>query len=344
MDKEILLEQLDEKLDKALADCIDEYCYSLGNAGILEHVEVLAKFKKIMNFNYDDLDTEQIRYLVSLSNPLMSIYSLWVNVDEDIDLAGVIEHITVDCREVDEEYGRSVEEAKQKAAEDFTDRYNSVVNKLYTELMEFEKNTPPNERDEDDFWTEFAMKKGFRDVLGCYIYDDDSLNAISKIDNILQVVYDFAYQNDSPSADPIYIHDVTDKFIETTRHSMFCEMVYDRMSAEYEKYIAELMSLPPEKIIAQASKLMILEDIKYSLEPHACFNMSEEQLKAILALDNPLWCFYNEWNKDSSAYLDDLKEAILNRVDFEIAENKKENNNVEKEYFNEEEQEAGHSL
>jgi len=309
MDKNFFIGHLKSKLKYEFDNRIEEISEN-GIDEVVSNAKEIAALKEIEAFDYSDLDAEQLQYLISLSNPLMIIYNLWN--DTEFKLEDVVEHITVEWKGADEE----AKELKTLDAQSFTDLYNKLVDKLYTELMEFEKKTPESKRDEN-FLKVYEIKKQFRDAVSRFVFTDDTLTALSKSDYILQRMYGFSKDFDELSSDPGLIDKITHKFI---MREMLAQLLYEGVKDEYNEYIEEVKKLPPEKIIDEAYKLTFMHKFYNSLDPYTS-DLSTERVIALLSVENPLNCLYNGWLDRDISYTDDVEAVITETADTEIVEN-----------------------
>jgi hypothetical protein len=86
------------------------------------------------------------------------------------------------------------------------------------------------------------------------------------------------------------------------------EELYSKLSAEYEAFIENLKSLPPQEIIEAAYEKVFKEEILSCLEYGV--NLSNREISALLTLDNPLDGLYRNWLHTDVSYTDDLTDSI----------------------------------
>lgn len=86
------------------------------------------------------------------------------------------------------------------------------------------------------------------------------------------------------------------------------EQLYEKLSAEYDIFIDGLKGAAPDKIIESAYEKVFKEDILSCFEYGDSFN--EQQLAALLALDNPLDALYRNWLHTDASHMDDLSDSI----------------------------------
>lgn len=99
------------------------------------------------------------------------------------------------------------------------------------------------------------------------------------------------------------------------------DRLYEKMSAEYDDFLEELKTKPPGKIIESAYEKVFKEDI---LMTFGSDEFSDEQIDALLALEEPLDSLYRDWLDTDASYMDTLRDSIDSAADFYVAEQKKE--------------------
>lgn len=97
--------------------------------------------------------------------------------------------------------------------------------------------------------------------------------------------------------------------------------LYDRISAEYDAFTQKLETLPPKKIIEASFEKVFKEDILMSFEGDF---LNNEQIAALISLEQPLDSLYLGWLDSDISYMDDLRDCIGYTADFYVAEQKKE--------------------
>lgn len=86
------------------------------------------------------------------------------------------------------------------------------------------------------------------------------------------------------------------------------DRLYEKLSAEYEQFIENLKTAPPDKIIQSAYEKVFKEDILMCFEDSDPF--SEQEIVALLALDSPLNALYHNWLDTDVTYMDHLHDTI----------------------------------
>jgi hypothetical protein len=97
------------------------------------------------------------------------------------------------------------------------------------------------------------------------------------------------------------------------------EQLYNKLSAEFDAYVAGLKALPPEKIIENAYEKVFKEDILMSFESS---NFDDDECAALLALDSPLDELYRNWLDTDVSYMDDLSDTIYGFISREMKRGK----------------------
>lgn len=98
------------------------------------------------------------------------------------------------------------------------------------------------------------------------------------------------------------------------------DQLYDKMSTEYDVFLEELKTKPPGKILDAAYEKVFKEDILMIFESG---EFSNEQISALLALEEPLESLYRDWLDSDANYMDILRDCIDSAADFYIAEQQK---------------------
>lgn len=89
----------------------------------------------------------------------------------------------------------------------------------------------------------------------------------------------------------------------------------ERLSAEYNFFISNLMNQKPEVIISSAYEINTKDNIRTYAENEE-LDLTDEQIKALLSSENVLNEVYQEWNKNESANsYDDVLTVLQDRAD-----------------------------
>ena len=89
----------------------------------------------------------------------------------------------------------------------------------------------------------------------------------------------------------------------------------ERLSAEYNFFVSNLMNQKPEVIISSAYEINTKDNIRTYAENEE-LDLTDEQIKALLSSGNVLNEAYQEWNKNESANsYDDVLTVLQNRAD-----------------------------
>ena len=89
----------------------------------------------------------------------------------------------------------------------------------------------------------------------------------------------------------------------------------ERLSAEYNFFVSNLMNQKPEVIISSAYEINTKDNIRTYAENEK-LDLTDEQIKALLASENVLNEIYQEWNKNESANsYDDVLTVLQDRAD-----------------------------
>lgn len=96
-------------------------------------------------------------------------------------------------------------------------------------------------------------------------------------------------------------------------------LLYDKMKSELDKFIAELKTKSPEQIIELAYELTIKEDLLSIFENT---DFSQEEAKALYSQKYPLDSLYQEWLSNDLTYMDQLREAVDDKIKSAVKEMK----------------------
>ncbi len=96
-------------------------------------------------------------------------------------------------------------------------------------------------------------------------------------------------------------------------------LLYDKMKAELDKFIAELKTKSPEQIIELAYELTIKEDLLSIFENT---DFSQEEAKALYSQKYPLDSLYQEWLSNDLTYMDQLRETVDDKIKSAVKEMK----------------------
>ena len=98
--------------------------------------------------------------------------------------------------------------------------------------------------------------------------------------------------------------------------------LYQKMAAEQAQYREWLLSQPPDEILRHCYEYTVREDILYSLEEN---DISSEKAKALLKSPTPVADIYNRYEKNESAHMEEIRDAVEARADDVIRAEKSKN-------------------
>ena len=115
----------------------------------------------------------------------------------------------------------------------------------------------------------------------------------------------------------------------------------ERLSAEYNFFVSNLMNQKPEVIISSAYEINTKDNIRTYAENEE-LDLTDEQIKALLSSENVLNEVYLEWNKNESANsYDDVLTVLRDRADrILVSQERTEKENVPVEHREEKQEEA----
>ena len=89
------------------------------------------------------------------------------------------------------------------------------------------------------------------------------------------------------------------------------QTLWEKAAKEHSAYIEHLKTLSPEEIIEQCYETIMREDIFLTFE-YECSEpkLTDEQVKALLAMKYPIGNCYDEWQKSDVTYMDRIQETI----------------------------------
>jgi len=88
-------------------------------------------------------------------------------------------------------------------------------------------------------------------------------------------------------------------------------LLFEKMQAELDSFIAELKTKPPSEMIEFAYELTYKEDIlqSFDFDFEGNYPLTNEQAKALLSLKHPLDYLYQEWLDYDDSVLDTLRQS-----------------------------------
>lgn len=115
----------------------------------------------------------------------------------------------------------------------------------------------------------------------------------------------------------------------------------ERLSAEYNFFVSNLMNQKPEVIISSAYEINTKDNIRTYAENEE-LDLTDEQIKALLSSENVLNEAYQEWNKNESANsYDDVLTVLRDRADrMLVSQERTEKENVPVEHREGKQEEA----
>lgn len=96
-------------------------------------------------------------------------------------------------------------------------------------------------------------------------------------------------------------------------------ILYDKMKAELDRFIAELKTRTPEQIIELAYELTIKEDLLSVFENT---DFTQEEARALNNQKYPLDSLYQEWLSNDLTYMDQLRETVDDKIKSAVKEMK----------------------
>ena len=94
--------------------------------------------------------------------------------------------------------------------------------------------------------------------------------------------------------------------------------LYEKVSAEQDKYRSWLLSQPPEEILNHTYEYNIREDIVMAMEDMELIGLTEEQTDALLKSESPLAYIYRDFTKVETNHMDVVRGCIEDRAKAEV--------------------------
>ena len=88
--------------------------------------------------------------------------------------------------------------------------------------------------------------------------------------------------------------------------------LYEKMTAEQDKFRDWLKSQPPEEILHHTYEYTVREDIVMAMEE---LELTDTQAQALLESPSPLADVYRYFEKLETGYMDVIRDSIENRAD-----------------------------
>lgn len=89
------------------------------------------------------------------------------------------------------------------------------------------------------------------------------------------------------------------------------ELLYEKLSVEYEQFINKLYQMEAKEIINSSYEKVFEEDILMCISE---MDLPKEQIIALLKAQYPLDVCYSAWLKSDYSYIPDLRDCIENNV------------------------------
>ena len=194
-----------------------------------------------------------------------------------------------------------------------------------------------SEDDLTNYHSQVEVKSKIRNALLDTSMTDEMVQALYIKDDILTDAYCFFTEYSKDNQVHLAVWDYLDK----AEHDHIAEMLYERIEAEHTDFIRKIKLLPPEKIVENAYRITIMDEILCCLDPGVS-DFDTEKLKALLSLEHPLDGIYYEWMDNDRSIIEDLEDTIRTAADRIIEEKDKANsddNELDYEDEDEDEQE-----
>lgn len=87
--------------------------------------------------------------------------------------------------------------------------------------------------------------------------------------------------------------------------------LYEKMFAEQERFVGQLKAQSPKEILKHAYEYVIREDFLCSLENN---DLSPQEARALLKLDEPLAELFKEWDNRETTYMDGIWDTLSDKA------------------------------
>lgn len=101
--------------------------------------------------------------------------------------------------------------------------------------------------------------------------------------------------------------------IDNMSFEELCDVLYDKMKKEFDCYKTWLETMTVTEALTHAYEYNIYENI-LEVIAGCYYNLSQEQVKALLKADKPLGDIYNDWLCTDINYTQDLYDTIVGRA------------------------------
>ena len=88
--------------------------------------------------------------------------------------------------------------------------------------------------------------------------------------------------------------------------------LYNKMSAEFEKFKEELLNSSPQEVLDRAYEYIIKDDIVLSLE---YTDLTASRADALLKSENSLADVYNAWMDSESSHMNEIRDILDSAAD-----------------------------
>ena len=89
------------------------------------------------------------------------------------------------------------------------------------------------------------------------------------------------------------------------------DKLYQRMATEQDAFRKWLLNQTPEEVLNHAYEYCVREDVLISLEDT---DLDGRDARALLKSPTPLADIYKEWQSRETGYMEDIRDAILDRA------------------------------
>lgn len=185
---------------------------------------------------------------------------------------------------------------------------DSILDRIDTELAEFEENTPFVKRDEA-YFSDLQIKTGFRNALYNIPFSDRIAGLMDEKADILHSLMEYwaglNFKSLGIERDDFY--EIINTYIEEIDFEDRYAKLYERASEEYFSFVNGLKQKTPEDVVEAAYEIVLKADILCLLDPQ---NMTKKEINILLTLEKPLDAIYSEWMDNDYSHMDLIEQTM----------------------------------
>ncbi|MEN3005992.1 DUF3848 domain-containing protein [Dehalobacterium formicoaceticum] len=179
-----------------------------------------------------------------------------------------------------------------------------IEDKMDAEFQTFTESVPAGQRD-SAFETKLEVLAQIRDALYVIPIPDELKQSVFDRECILEEVYLFWQEEtsrDTPNVDRFALpYECASYWLNGVHYEYRNALLYERLAADHEAFIAEERQKTPDEIIEDAWKITCMADLLMALENE---DLEPQDVDALLTMEHPLHVIYDEYlSKDSESHM-----------------------------------------